>query len=88
MEANGLEFKVLFHNLGWQTVKITKMGMTKGQQIPNQSRLLRIWRITPSSLVEMMVVKLQEGGAKGDILWTGAMCKKLCMDFNNQHFER
>jgi len=50
MEANELEFKVLFHNFGWQTVKITKTGMMKGQQIPNQSRSLRIWCITPSYL--------------------------------------
>jgi hypothetical protein len=42
MEANGLEFKVLFHNLGWQSVKITKTGMMEGQRIPNHSRAFRI----------------------------------------------
>jgi len=83
MEANRLEFKVLFHNLDWQTVKNTKTGTMRGQRISNQSRLFRMWRITLSCFVQMMVVKLQEGGTKGGILWTGATYKKLCMDFNN-----
>jgi hypothetical protein len=47
MEAGGLEFKVLFHNLGWQTMKITKTNMMKGQQIQNQSRPRRYDALSP-----------------------------------------
>ena len=81
MEANGLEFMVLFHNLVWKTVTITKTGMMKSQQIANQTRPFRIRHITPSCLLQMMVVKLQAGGTKRGILWTGTMLKKSVREF-------